>query len=200
MIVDSATGMPQTTADLVYVGNYQPKFQASFGSNFSFKGWSLGFLFDMKEGGQFSSRTKDVMDFVGTAKETEDRLDHVWPNSVYVSEADGNPIVANSDRTYHPYNYFTNVIPDGQHIVDASYVKLREVHLSYMFPARWLNKTPFGSASLTFFGNNMAIWTAKENEFADPEQNSAGSSNAQGFEFTSNPSQRNFGVDLKITF
>ena len=200
VIVDSATGMPQTTADLVYVGNYQPKFQASFGSNFSFKGWSLGFLFDMKEGGQFSSRTKDVMDFVGTAKETEDRLDHVWPNSVYVSEADGNPIVANSDRTYHPYNYFTNVIPDGQHIVDASYVKLREVHLSYMFPARWLNKTPFGSASLTFFGNNMAIWTAKENEFADPEQNSAGSSNAQGFEFTSNPSQRNFGVDLKITF
>jgi TonB-linked SusC/RagA family outer membrane protein len=198
VVVDSATGMPQTTSNLVYVGNYQPKFQASFGSNFTYKGWGFGFLFDMKSGGQFSSRTKDVMDFVGTAEETVDREDRVWPNSVYVG-SDGQ-YVQNTTQTYHPYDYFTNVIPDGQHIVKADYVKLREVHLTYSFPGKWLSKTPFGSASISLVGNNMALWTDKTNKYADPEQNSSGSSNAQGFEFTANPSQRNYGVDLKLTF
>ena len=200
VVVDSGTGTPKTTPNLVYVGNYQPKFQMSFGTNLTYKSWSFGVLFDMKEGGQFSSRTKDVMDFVGVAKETENREDQIWPNSVYQSQADDHHYVVNTSFKYHPYNYFTSVIPDGQNIVDASYVKLREIHLTYQFPARWLNKTPFGKASLTVFGNNMFIWTAKENTYADPEQNSSGASNAQGFEFTSNPSQRNYGVDLKVTF
>lgn len=198
VVVDSVTGMPQLTTNRVYVGNYQPKFQASFGSNFSFKGFTFGFLFDMKDGGQFSSRSKDIMDFVGTAKETVDRADHIYPNSVYLS-SDGQYVVNNTQK-FHPYNYYTNVIPAGQQIVNAGYKKLREIHLSYNFPGRWLNKTPFGSASLTIFGNNMFIWTDKGNDYSDPEQNSAGSSNAQGFEFTSNPSQRNYGVDLKVTF
>jgi hypothetical protein len=50
------------------------------------------------------------------------------------------------------------------------------------------------------FGNNLIIWTPDENQYADPEQNSSGSSNTQGFEFSSNPSQRNYGIDLRITF
>jgi TonB-linked SusC/RagA family outer membrane protein len=199
VVVDSATGQPLTTPNLVYVGNYQPDWQASLGANFKFKGWQLGILFDCKQGGQFSSRTKDVMDFVGTAVETENREDQIWPGSVYQSTADNGGYVTN-DRPYHPYTYYTNRIPDGQHIVDASYVKLREMHLTYTFPAKTLSKTPFGTASLTIFGNNLLIWTPEENHYADPEQNSSGSSNVQGFEFTANPSQRNYGVDLKLSF
>jgi hypothetical protein len=117
---------------------------------------------------------------------------------VYVG-SDGQ-YVTNTTQQYHPYDYFTNIIPDGQHVIDASFVKMREISISYQFPSKWLGKTPFGSASLTLFGNNMFIWTPEENQFADPEQNSSGSSNVQGFEFTSNPSQRNYGVDLKVTF
>ncbi len=207
IVVDSATGMPQITSDLVYVGNYQPKFQASFGANFTFKGITFGFLFDMKNGGQFSSRTKDVMAFVGISKETENREDQIWPNSVYLA-SDGQ-YVTNTSQKYHPYDYFTNVIPDGQHIVNAGYIKLREISLTYQFPAKWLAKTPFGSASLGLSGNNMFIWTKsklflgdkfRENVYVDPEQNSSGSSNAQGFEYSSNPSQRNYGIDFKFTF
>ena len=201
VVVDSTTGMPLTTADLVYVGNYQPDFIASFGGNFKFKGFTLGVLFDVKSGGKFSSRTKDVMDFVGTTKETTEngRQDYVWPNSVYQRASDG-AYVTNTSQKVHPYDYYTNVIPEGRHIIDASYTKLREVSLSWDLPAKWLDKTPFGSASLAVFGNNLIIWTPDENQYADPEQNSAGSSNTQGFEFSSNPSQRNYGIDLRITF
>ena len=198
VVVDSATGLPQTTANLVYKGNYQPKFQASVGTTFSYKGFKLNVLFDIKDGGQFYTRTKDIMDFVGTALETENRDDQIWPNSVYLNSQ--GQYVTNTESKYHPYNYYTNVIPDGQHVIDASYVKLREASLSYQFPAKWIEHTPFGSASVSIFGNNLFIWTAKENTYADPEQNSSGASNAQGFDFTANPSQRNYGFDLKVTF
>ena len=201
VVVDSATGMPLTTADLVYMGNYQPDFLASFGANFSYKGFTLGFLFDMREGGSFYSRTKDVLAFVGGSQETTQngREDYVWPNSVYQSASDGS-YVTNTSQKFHPYNYYTNVIPEGRHIIDASYVKLREAHLTYDLPAKWINKTPFGSASIGVFGTNLAIWTPDENQYADPEQNSSGSGNTQGFEFSSNLSQRNYGFDIKLTF
>ena len=198
VVVDSITGMPMVTADLVYCGNYQPDYLASFGTTLTYKGFSLNLLFDTRQGGKFFSRTKDLQAFVGTSKETTDREDHVWPNSVYMG-SDG-AYHTNTTQTFHPYDYFTNVIPQGRSIIDASYVKFREASLTYSFPEKWISKTPFGSASLTIFGNNLVIWTPDENLYSDPEQNSAGASNTQGFEFGSNPSQRNWGIDLKVTF
>jgi hypothetical protein len=50
------------------------------------------------------------------------------------------------------------------------------------------------------FGNNLWIRTAKENRYADPEINSAGAGNLQGFDFTAQPSVRNYGVNLRVTF
>ncbi|MFM2206775.1 MAG: hypothetical protein RL213_750 [Bacteroidota bacterium] len=197
VVVDSSTGMPMTTPNLVYCGSYMPKWQGSFGATVSYKNWSFNFLIDRKEGGKFYSRTKDLMDFVGTAKETENRTDYVWEGSVYMgSDGTYHP----NSTPFHPYDYYTSVIPDGQHIIDASYTKLREVGLSYRLPSKYLNKLPFGSVTFGLFANNVFIWTPAENQYADPEQNSSGASNTQGFEFSSNPSQRNYGFDLKFTF
>jgi len=84
--------------------------------------------------------------------------------------------------------------------VDASYVKLREARISYTLPSKWVNKTPFGSATVSVFGNNLFIWTPKENQFADPELSSNGAANAQGFEFSAAPSLRNYGFNLRFTF
>jgi len=79
-------------------------------------------------------------------------------------------------------------------------VKLREARLSYSVPARWLNGTPFGNLSISVFGNNLFLWTPKENQFSDPELNSNGAGNVQGFEFGASPSVRAYGVNLKLTF
>ncbi len=198
-VVVDANGLPRLTTNPIYKGSYQPDYLASFGSNASYKGWSLNILFDVKQGGKFYSRNKDIMDFVGTSIETttNNREDYVWANSV-VENPDGT--YSPNTTPFHQYDYYTAIIPSGQHLIDASYVKLRELAVGYTFPTKWLTKTPFGSATLGIFGNNLAIWTAKENVYGDPEQNSSGSSNAQGFDFTSNFSQRNYGVNLKVTF
>lgn len=199
VIVDASSGLPLLTPTAVYLGTYNPDYQASLGTNINFKGFSLGLLFDTKQGGKFYSRTKDILDFVGTAAETAegDRDGYVFPNSVY-QDASGK-YVPNTSVKFLPQDYYPSIV-DGQNVIDASYIKLREANLTYTFPKTWLNGSPFGTASLSLFGNNLWIKTAKENRYVDPEVNSAGSGNTQGFDFTAQPSVRNYGVNLKVTF
>ncbi|MES2773100.1 MAG: SusC/RagA family TonB-linked outer membrane protein [Bacteroidota bacterium] len=198
-IINTATGLPILTTGAVYLGSYNPDYIASFGTNLTYKGWSLGILFDTKQGGKFFSRTKDIMAFVGTSAETAagDRAGYIFPNSVYLDG--GGKSVANTQYQFHPQDYFPSIV-DGQNVLDASYIKLRELSLSYALPKTVLARTPFGSAAISLFGNNLWIKTASENKYADPEINSSGSGNAQGFDFTAQPSVRNYGVNLKVTF
>jgi TonB-linked SusC/RagA family outer membrane protein len=200
VIISQADGMPELTDRAEYLGSYLPKWQASWGANMSYKGFSFGILFDTKQGNKFYSRTKGTMDFVGTAPETVvgGRDPRVWANSVYESEP--GKFVENTSITYSPQDWFTNKIPEGLNVVDGSYIRLRELSLSYRLPRYLLNRTPFGDASISVFGNNLALWTAKENVYADPEVNSGGAGNEQGFDFTAQPSLRNYGVNLRVTF
>jgi outer membrane receptor protein involved in Fe transport len=201
VVVSQTTGIPQLTPTAIYLGTYNPDYQASWGTNLTYKGLSFGVLFDTKQGGKFYSRTKSILDFVGAAAETAegDRAGYVFPNSVYLDEATGK-YVENTTVKFDPQTYFSSVIPDGRHVIDASYIKLREANLTYALPKAWLGNTPFGNASVSLFGNNLWIKTAKENRYADPEINSAGATNLQGFDFTAQPSVRNYGVNFRVTF
>jgi hypothetical protein len=201
VIVDPNTGIPLLTDVEVYKGSYLPDYIASFGTTFSYKGFTLNALFDVKHGGYFFSQTKAITDFNGTSEvtATNNRQDYIWPNSVY--QASNGEYLANT-TPFHPYTYYVGQEPFafGQFVVDASYVKLREASLSYDLPAKWIKKTPFGSASVSIFGNNLVLWTPKGNKYADPELNSSGANNAQGFEYQPAPSQRNYGFSLKVMF
>ena len=197
-IVSSSTGLPLVTDDAQYLGSYNPKYQASLGTNVNYKNWSLSALFDTKQGGVFFSRTKDIMGFVGTSAETGgDRFGQIFPNSVILDQ-NGNSVV-NTDVTYEKQDYYPSM-EAGVNVIDGSYVKLRNLTVSYKFTKEQLAKTPFGAASIGLFGNNLFIWTPSENKYADPEVNSAGAGNAQGFDFTAQPSLRNYGINLKVSF
>lgn len=200
VVVDSSTGLPLTTINPQYLGSYLPKYTASWGATISYKGLSFNILFDTKQGGKFYSYTKSTMAFVGTSQETTEggRGDRVWANSVY--ENSEGQYVTNTDRTYNVEEYYTNIIPEGRNVLDASYIKLREMSLSYSLPVGILKRTPFGSANVGVFGNNLFLWTPKQNVYSDPEMNSSGASNIQGFEYAATPSQRNYGFNVKLTF
>lgn len=197
-IVDQESGMPLATAKPQYLGTYNPDFQASLGTNLTYKNWSMSALFDTKQGGVFFSRTKDIMAFVGTSAETGgERIAQIFPNSVYLDD-NGNS-VENTSVTYHKQNYYGS-LESGMNVVDATYIKLRNLTLSYKFTKNQLKNTPFGAASIGLFGNNLFIWTPTENKYVDPEVNSSGAGNAQGFDFTAQPSLRNYGINVKVSF
>lgn len=197
-IIDPDDGMPLTTPTAVYLGTYNPKYQASWGTNLNYRRFAFNVLFDTKQGGKFFSRTKDIMAFVGTSAETGgERVDAIFPNSVYLDE-NGNSIV-NTEYTYIKQDYYPGR-ESGVSVVDGSYVKLRSASLSYTFSKAQLGRSPFGSLTIGVYGNNLFIWTPDENQFADPEINSTGAGNEQGFDFTAQPSVRNYGLNVKVSF
>jgi len=196
-IVSATTGLPLQTATAQYLGSYNPKYQASLGTNINYKNWTLNVLFDTKHGGVFFSRTKDIMAFNGTSAETGgQRFGTVFPNSVTIVNGVSVP---NTSVTYSKEDYYPSYA-DGNNIVDASFVKLRNAGLSYTFSKEQLNSSRIGGLTIGLFGNNLFLWTPKENAYADPEVNSAGAGNAQGFDFSANPSVRNYGLNLKVSF
>ncbi len=203
-IVDPVTGLPIATTKPVYKGSYQPKFQASWGTDLSYKGLKLHILFVTKQGGQFYSRNKSNMDFNGTSQETivNHRNPYVWANSVYLQPGTTNTYVENT-KEFSPYTYYTaqqNNLP-AQNLLNASYVKLQEAALSYKIPQKYYQRSPFGALEAGIFGNNLILWTAKSNQYDDPEETSAGAGgNGQGFNYTARPSLRNYGAFIKVTF
>jgi hypothetical protein len=201
VIVDVNTGFPVYPDEDEYLGNYQPDYLMSFGVNASYKGFGFSMLFDWKKGGQFASLTSYQAAFNGTAVNTTiyGRQPYIIPNSV----------IDNGDGTYSEntiaiteQDYWTNYdAPVSVHLIDASYLKLREVEISYTLPKKLLEKTFISEARVALFGKNLWYWLPEENKYADPEVNGpALTGNAQGIESTQIPSSRSLGVNLKLSF
>jgi TonB-linked SusC/RagA family outer membrane protein len=100
----------------------------------------------------------------------------------------------------NPADYWQTVggnIPSA-FIYDASYVKLRDVGLSYTLPSSVTRNTPFRSVSLGVIGRNLWI-IYKNTPNIDPESN-YNVSNGQGFEYGSLPGRRRYGFNLVVKF
>lgn len=68
-------------------------------------------------------------------------------------DPEGNPIYAENDIYVNPQSYwqsFQDVSPEP-FIIDASYIKFRELAFSFDFPRRWLRKTPIAGVSVDGF-------------------------------------------------
>jgi len=94
------------------------------------------------------------------------------------------------------YKGITNV--DEQFVYDASYIKLREVKLSYSIPSSWAQKVGFQNATVSLVGRNL--WIIHKNvPNIDPET-AFNTGNAQGLEDLTLPTTRSFGFNLNLKF
>jgi hypothetical protein len=86
-------------------------------------------------------------------------------------------------------------------VLGKTYMKLRELALSYAFPRRMLSSTPIKGLEVSLIGRNLLMWTPKTNNFVDPEATNYGNDLLSDFgEFSAGPSSRFFGGNLKVTF
>ena len=108
-----------------------------------------------------------------------------------------------NEKYINPQNYWAyiaagkNAITE-EFIYDGSYIKLRELSISYSLPRSVLDKTPFRRLEVAAVGRNLHFFSKNTDGF-DPESN-FNSGNAQGFEYFGYPSTRSFGFNLKIDF
>jgi TonB-linked SusC/RagA family outer membrane protein len=94
------------------------------------------------------------------------------------------------------YKSFRNI--DEANIFDASYVKLREVKVSYNLPAKWVRPLNLQGVSVSLVGRNL--WIIHRNTVdIDPEV-AFNTGNGQGLESLSNPSTRSYGINLNVKF
>ena len=209
-VIVASTGRP--TIDPVnqkVVGTSAPDFTAGFTNRFTYKGISLGCVIDMRQGGKFWSNTAELMAFDGNSTITtyNERQPFLVPNSVKNIGTTAAPVYVENDipigwqAMYSYYNHSTNTVMYEKMVLDKSYVKLREVTLSYVLPKSLFVDKAISSMEVSFIGRNLLMWTPQENNFVDPEATNYGNDLLSDFgEFSAGPTMRNIGGSIKIIF
>ena len=209
-VIVASTGRP--TIDPVnqkVVGTSAPDFTAGFTNRFTYKGISLGCVIDMRQGGKFWSNTAELMAFDGNSTITtyNERQPFLVPNSVKNIGTTAAPKYVENDipigwqAMYSYYNHSTNTVMYEKMVLDKSYIKLREVTLSYVLPKSLFVDKAISSMEVSFIGRNLLMWTPQENNFVDPEATNYGNDLLSDFgEFSAGPTMRNIGGSIKIIF
>ncbi len=192
ILIDNA-GLPLATTSNIKIGNTQPDWLGGLNSTVKYDNISLSFFFDTRKGGDILNSDERYGFFYGTPKVTENREDRVVPG---VRQSDGkeNTTPVSAKLYYQRLNLiYESVIQDG------SYIKLRNVNLTYQFKPATLRKLPFNAASLSFTARNLFIYSPHFTG-ADPETSSYGSSaGSQGVYGYSTPTSRSFNLTLNVT-
>ncbi|MFH5883706.1 SusC/RagA family TonB-linked outer membrane protein [Halalkalibaculum sp. DA3122] len=206
-VIDPNTGL-RREGDIIRLGSVDQDFSVGFNNTFQYKNIGLSFLVDWKQGGTLFSQTVGVLRRDGVVEETlENREGTFIDDGVIVTsrDADGNitgtrpndvPVQSMEDFWGR---YSSSSIHEGN-TFPATYVKLREVSVSYNLPRRILQNTPISRASVGLTGRNLFLLYS-EIPHIDPETGLFGSaSNGQGIEWNNLPSVRSFGANVSISF
>lgn len=205
-----------STSDKI-IGNINPKWNAGVSNKFSYKDWSASFLLDYQRGGSIFSL--DLWYGMGTGLYEETVGNNDLGNPVrdpvaknddgsYASTsggllldgvyADGTPNVTRVEGgDYRVWGWSRN--PNSAFVYDASYLKLRELVVSYSLPQSVMAKAGWiQGATFSLVGSNLWI-ISKNLPHADPEA-SQSSGNVQGWQSGVMPSTRNVGVSVNLQF
>jgi TonB-linked SusC/RagA family outer membrane protein len=214
-LIDPATGLLIQSNDFRIIGDPNPKFLASLGNTFRFKGLSLSVLFNYRHGGDLYSATNQFYLGRGVTKDTEDREGTFVVPGVWGDTNTNEPILVDGEKVVNTTQVIMNDIyfqtaggsfainsADENSIFDATVLRLSELAVGYELPKALLSKTPLGSVSLTFTGRNLwynAPYFPKHTNY-DPETNAFGAQNYTGIEYNTAPSVKRYGVNLRVTF
>jgi TonB-linked SusC/RagA family outer membrane protein len=202
-VIYGDNGLPLRDNELRYLGNYNPDFIFGFGNSIEYKGFALNVLLDWRQGGTIVSRTRAVGSTSGVLAETIDgREDGIIGDGVVNVGTDVNPIYEENTTSVSAaeyYNQFYNRANEESSTYDASYVKIRQIGLSYTFPDKWTEKMGVQEFKIGLIARNLFTWT--ENPHFDPELSAMqGTSLVYGVEDLSYPSTRSYGVNIQFNF
>jgi len=222
VVASSGYYLKTATSDVV-LGDINPDWTGGINNAFSYRAWSLSFLIDWQRGGSIFSLDQWYGQGTGLYEETVYTNDLGNPvrdpvveneDGTYADNSGGMILegVVNTGTEEAPV-YETNTTrveggdyrvwgwsrnPNKAFVFDASYVKLRELVISYSIPKAKLSKVWLDGATFSLVGGNLWI-ISKNLKHADPEA-SQGAGNIQGWQSGVMPSVRNLGLSVKLSF
>jgi TonB-linked SusC/RagA family outer membrane protein len=203
------------------IGDINPDWLGGVQNTVSFKGLSLSFLIDMQRGGDFFSLdtwygfATGIYDISGgTNRNGVSVRDHPDDGGGYYpgdhlmgvvqtgTDENGVPISDGTRNTTPLWagDYANSmgyaVAPNALHVYDASFVKLRELALSYSLPNSIISRTPFSGIDISLIGRNLWI-IHKNSPYSDPEEGlSAG--NRVGNQSGAYPAVKEYGFNINL--
>ncbi len=211
-------GLPLREPYRSLFGYRDPDWIWGFSSSLRYKNMEVNVSFDGRVGGLAKTITEMYMWYSGNHPESiipERYLDatrdggHFIGNGVKVVsgnvtyDSDGN--ITNDTRefvpndvpvTYDQYikklhsNNAWNEELSSMDLYSTTFIKIRELSLTYLLPYNICERIASEKASVSFVGQNLFLW-AKDFKYSDPDG---------GRENFSDPSVRYLGVNLKVTF
>lgn len=227
-IVVGDNGLPKADPTKKVLGHYTPDYLAGLTNTLTYKNLELSFLVDASVGGELFSGTNRIGNYTGVLEQTlpgrgaeNGGLDYyitttsTGPKKILASAgnvpsgaviyddgmifkgvyADGTPNTSVlSAQEYYKASY--NI--SEAYVYSSTFVKLREVKLTYNLNKSLTRKLGLQSASITAAGRNL-FFIYKDVPNIDPET-AYNTGNAQGLELYSLPSTRNFSLNVNLKF
>lgn len=193
------TGLPIVPLDVVAFGSGIHRWTSGLVNEFRYKSFNLNVLIDGKFGGLIYSETNYSLDHRGMSPESLlGRANGVTlPGVTETGEA--NQVHVSADRVNNRAITVRRRDALDDYLYDASFIKLRNVALTYNFPASFYERVGFvKGASISLVGRNLHI-LMKRSPGIDPENNLY-PGNAQGIESNALPPTRSIGVNLNLKF
>lgn len=141
--------------DVVYLGSTRPKVDMSLTNRFSYKDWDLSFMFIAKLGHKYR---KDC--FSGSNIQNR-HVGERWRKA-----GDEEHTIYPALKSWNMDMFFFPVV--DALVGDASYMKLRDVTLTYNVPSRWTRVIGMSNAKVYFQARNLFCITASDCDI-DPE-------------------------------
>ncbi|HMG08980.1 MAG TPA: TonB-dependent receptor, partial [Mucilaginibacter sp.] len=213
-IYDKTTGQKVVGANGQYlqsgptatIGNTNPDWIGGINNSFTYKGFNLSFLIDVRKGGSVFST--DMYYGLATGLYQETAYTNDLGNPVRNTLATGGGLIRpgvkedgtpNTTRVAASYGAFGYVrLPNKAFVYDAGFVKLREAIVGYTLPQKTIAKLPIKEVTFQLIGRNL--WIIHKNlPYADPEDGLS-SGNLQGYQVGSYPTTRTISLNLKLRF
>ncbi|MDH6305430.1 TonB-linked SusC/RagA family outer membrane protein [Parabacteroides sp. PF5-5] len=193
-------GLPVWEDEIKHYGNYNPDWMAGMKNSFSYKGFTLSGLLDYRKGGRIYSGTLAKGMEGGVLAESaigNQREEGVIGEGVMeVYDASGNVSYVPNDvkvslrdwiGRYHSRDAFET------NSYDASYIKLRELSLSYTIPRIKLSSSyALRNVMVSVVGRNLWMWAKARH--IDPETGTNGAEDVQI------PTPKSVGINLSVSF
>ena len=206
-IVIGSNGFPVRDATQRLLGNSQPKWIGGISNSFSYKNFSLSFLWDTQQGQDKYNQLGNFEAAFGIAKYTENRNDikvfqgvladgSANTKAVWLGQGIGPDGVDYGSAGYYRATY--RGISEN-FVEDASWARLRTVSLSFNVPETILKKGLIKNASVTFTGNNLILITGYSGFDPESSSTSAGS-NADAFAGFTYPALRSYLFSVNLNF
>lgn len=214
LVVNEVTGVPFVADEKGYYGKADYDYMAGWANTFAYKNFQLSFTFDYRKGGIMYTGTGDLLQFTGNGWVTtyNDRRPFIIPNSVSWDgtsvDGSGKPIYTENitpilEDSYDAYWYHTTnkAMAYYKRFFDRSFLKLRDVTLSYKLPQSWASKIRSTNLTVSLYATNFLLWTPESNVYTDPEATNLGNDITSQFgEFRTAPTSRQYGISLKASF